>query len=214
MVARTEAMTRTAQTLSPLPSYTVDEPIDTTDIRWHFDEPTVNKGLFDPEITVGVMELDEVRKLWGLGADDDDAETQRLPEIGLGRRLDDYDDDPTTPWRVEEVTVVSRRRARMRARRTSRWAMLGYLAAAASVLGAAILFAGLPPTLGSGPPEYQALDVRVDLGWVQARLSAALDAEIDPAVGMGALELGQRFAQAPRVPILGSGRVQYSVAAR
>jgi hypothetical protein len=150
--------------------------------------------------------------LGGPGDPEDDAETVRLPEVtrASSGQLDESDDDPTTPWRIAEQTVITRRRGRPRA--PSRRAKLGYFGGAAAVLSAALLLAGLPPTLGAGPAQYEPLEVRSQLAWVETRLSAALEAELDPAVGIGALELGQRFARAPGVPILRAGALPYSVA--
>jgi hypothetical protein len=202
----------------PLPLvYPDEEPLDQTGVRWNlYLDPTLadSKGLFDPEITVRAVDPAEAPELYALlgGSDDDDAETARLPEVTRSscRQLDESDDDPTTPWRIAEQTVITRRRVRARA--PSRRAKFGYFGGAAAVLSAALLLAGLPPTLGAGPAQYEPLEIRSELAWVETRLSAALEAELDPAVGIGALELGQRFARAPGVPILRAGTVAYSVA--
>ena len=201
--------------------YPDEDPIDQTGVRWNlYLDPSLagSKGLFDPEITVRAVGPAEAPELYALlgGSDDpeDDVETTRLPEVACtsSRRLDEPDDDPTTPWRITERTVITRRRSRARARHASRRAQLGYFGSAAAVLSGALLLAGLPPTLGAGPAQYEPLEVRSELAWVEARLSSALEAELDPAVGIGALELGQRFARAPGVPMLGAGAVSYSVA--
>ncbi len=198
-----------------------EEPIDQSGIRHSPTlDPTLAKGrgLFDPEVIVRALGPAEAPELYALLAEhdpDDEVETMRLPEIRHAGSwpLDESDDDPTTPWRITEQTVVTRRRTRARARPGSGRAKLGYLGGAIAVLSTALLLAGLPPTLGAGPAQYEPVEVACEVGWVEARVSAALDAELDPAVGIGALELGQRFARAPSVPILGRGPAAYSVAA-
>jgi hypothetical protein len=198
-----------------------EEPIDQAGIRHNlYLDPSLadGRGLFDPEVIVRTLGPAEAPELYALLRDssdpDDDVETMRLPEVvrAGSQALDDSDDDPTTPWRMDERTVITRRRTRARARPGSRRAKLGYFAGAVAVLSTALLLAGLPPTLGAGPAQYEPVEVACEVGWVESRLSAALEAELDPAVGIGALELGLRFARAPSVPILAGGPAAYSVA--
>lgn len=198
-----------------------DEPLDQTGIRWNlYLDPSLadHKGLFNPELTVRALGPAEAPELYALLGDsndpEDDVETMRLPEVTRAgsQPFDESDDDPTTPWRIAEQTVITRRRTRPRVRPRPRRAKYGYFGGAMAVLTTALLLAGLPPTLGAGPAQYEPVEVSCEMGWVEARLSAALEAQLDPAVGIGALELGLRFARAPSVPVLAAGPGAYSVA--
>jgi len=206
---------------SPQLAVPPEEPIDQTGIRWNlYLDPSLadGKGLFDPEIIVRALGPAEAPELYALLGDandpEDDVETMRLPEVkrASSQPLDASDDDPTTPWRITEQTVITRPRTRVRGRPGSRRAKFGYFGGAVAVLSTALLLAGLPPALGAGPAQYEPVEVSCEIGWVEARLSAALEAQLDPAVGIGALELGLRFARAPSVPILATGPAAYSVA--
>ncbi|MFC1641919.1 hypothetical protein ACFL5O_04410 [Myxococcota bacterium] len=146
--------------------------------------------------------LDELR---GAGA---------LPAFPIGPDATEEDDDtvpiPLLSVRNEQPTVALPPRDDLRRicqgpaavnswNRTLRRA--AWTAAGTAAVASVVLISVVPPALADGPFHHQTVSAHIDLGWMESRIRDGLIAEIDPAVGMGAMELEAWSARTGRMAV-------------